>query len=132
MGKLGTIKAINSICENYLEGYEVVTDKTKIKVVIDCRQQCCEDAGYLTTNDDLEDFIGAKLYEVVLTDVSLKTKNALEIPKNAYYDEGDIIFINLKTSSGILQFCVYNAQNGYYGHQVKILVGNDILVDDYI
>ena len=42
-------------------GFEVVTDKQSIKLYIDNESSCCERWGYFWCNDNLHDFVGAKL-----------------------------------------------------------------------
>lgn len=98
------------------DGYEIMTDRQSIKILIGNGQCCCENWGYLSSEDDFKDFIGAELLKITETNTALITKDLPE-----YFDEGDIIFVNLETSNGTLQFAVYNVQNGYYGHSVKII-----------
>lgn len=106
-------------CSSY-SGFCVTTDKQEIFIAISSMQSCCENWGYLVMNDDdKEAFIGATLKEITTTDTALKTK-ALEDLKSGYVDAGDCVFVNLETSRGTLQFAVYNAHNGYYGHEVFI------------
>lgn len=100
------------------EGYIVVTDKQSIKIGISNEQSCCEDWGYLSTNDDLGDFIGTELRSVSITDTDLNTKNIEELQ---YLDAGGAMFVNINTSVGLLQIVCYNGHNGYYGHAVTVI-----------
>ena len=34
--------------------------------------------------------------------------------------EGGVMFVNLETDMGTLQFVAYNEHNGYYGHEAKV------------
>lgn len=102
------------------DGYEVVTDKQKILLLIEGHQQCCESFGYFMSKDNLGDFIGAELLEITLTDTALNTKKIDEEFKYGL-DYVDLMFVNLKTNKGILQFTAYNEHNGYYGHDVKVV-----------
>jgi hypothetical protein len=96
-------------------GYEIVTDQQTILILIDNEQSCCEEWGYLTSEDNLNDFIGAELLKVTEVDKELKVYNFPD-----QHDQCITLFINLETSKGTLQFVVYNAHNGYYGHPVTI------------
>jgi len=99
--------------DNY-EGYVITTEDEVIKVAISSDQCCCEDWGYLSSEDDLSEFIGAELLRVNTTDTSL-------LKKEIDVDCGDIMFVNLETSAGLLQFAVYNSHNGYYGHSAVLI-----------
>jgi hypothetical protein len=99
------------------DGFEIVTDKQTIRFGISNGQSCCEDWGYLTTNDNLDDFIGAEIREITKTDTALDTKKIADRFEYGFY-EGGIIFINIETDKGTLQLAAYNSHNGYYGHSV--------------
>lgn len=47
------------------------------------------------------------------------------------YDIDGVMFINIETTKGFLQFVVYNEHNGYYGHSVLLVskYGNKTVVD---
>lgn len=97
------------------EGFEVVTDKRTIRVCISNDQCCCESWGHLASDDDLAQFVGAKLLEVRAVDTALNTKtNPGDI------DEGDVNFVDFLTDRGKFQLAVYDSHNGYYGHSVDI------------
>lgn len=104
-------------------GFEVVTDKQSIKLYIDNDSLCCEQWGYFWCNDNPQDFIGSELLGVSLTDTAL---NEAEINANGHlnpddrYFEGGIMFVNLETSEGTLQFVAYNEHNGFYGHAATV------------
>lgn len=95
------------------EGYEIITDEQSVKIGVSSGQSCCESFGYLTTNDDLKDFIGADLTGISIVDTALNNKKIEELE---YLDQGGAMFVNIETSNGVLQIVVYNAHNGYYGH----------------
>lgn len=101
------------------DGYAVVTNKQVIKLLIDNQQNCCEQWGYFMSEDNLEDFIGAKIYDVTVTDIALNTKKINECIPYGIQD-GGVMFINIITDKGVLQFVAYNAHNGYYGHDVYV------------
>lgn len=108
--------------EDYVEGFEIITDKQSIKLVIDNDQLCCENWGYFWCNDSIQSFIGAHLVNVTLTDLALNEaimkKNAL-FPNDNYF-EGNVMFVNVETDRGTLQFVAYNEHNGYYGHRACV------------
>ena len=97
-------------------GYAITTDKQVVKLLIDDNQQCCESSGYFFTEDKIEDFIGAYLVNVSITDTLLNTKKLDEIES----DETSTMFVNIETSKGLLQFVAYNTHNGYYGHSACV------------
>lgn len=35
-------------------------------------------------------------------------------------DQGGVMFVNILTDKGILQFVAYNCHNGYYGHEATV------------
>jgi len=93
-------------------GFEIKTTEQTIKLLIANEQDCCEDWGYMMTNDTLEDFLGATIMSVDLVGTD-------EI------DCGDgetnrTVFVNVVTDKGTLQFTAYNEHNGYYGHAVVV------------
>ena len=103
-------------------GYKVLTNKQEIVFAIDNSSNCCEEWGYFSTNDDIQYFIGSKLIEISTTNSELDTKVFLDVCKSKghHLDEGEMMFVNLTTSKGVLQFVVYNQHNGYYSHAAYI------------
>lgn len=105
----------------HLEGFEVVTETDTHFVGIDNDQNCCEEWGYLITEDEPEEFVGAELLEVRYTydtNGELFTRAIEEIPS---LDCGGVYFVTFVTSRGDFQIAAYNAHNGYYGHAVAYL-----------
>lgn len=91
-------------------------DKEKNKFVItfeggdvltlrDDGQSCCE-SRYMTCDDDLPYFIGAKF-------LSIDEKDGGEFEHE--YDTHEIRFIEIKTDKGSFQLVNHNEHNGYYG-----------------
>lgn len=101
------------------DGFVINTDKQVIKLGIEFEQNCCEKWGYFMSEDNLEEFIGAYLISVKVTDTALKTWDVLKEIVDNY--EGHVMFVNLETSKGLLQFVAYNEHNGYYGHEACIV-----------
>lgn len=105
-----------------MSGFEVTTNDQVIRLAIDNQQHCCENFGYFWCNDNIEEFVGAELLSVVITDEELNEakmqENKLDT-KDTYF-EGGVMFVNLETSKGTLQFVAYNQHNGYYGHMAEV------------
>lgn len=99
----------------YYDGYVIKTNKQEIKMGITNSQGCCENWGYFTSEDDLTRFIGATLLDIKVTDTCLVKEKLINV-----YD-GDVMFIDIETSEGVLQFVAYNSHNGYYGHNAVVI-----------
>jgi hypothetical protein len=100
------------------DGFIITTDTQSIKLGIDNGQSCCENWGYFMSEDDISDFIGSKLIDVKITDTLLKPNDDFDV--NEMY-EGDVMFVNITTDNGLLQFVAYNEHNGYYGHEACVV-----------
>jgi hypothetical protein len=119
-----TIQSIREVTSVHLpekkygtyDGYEIVTDDQTVLVLIYNGQSCCENWGYMSSEDNLAEFVGADLLSVELTDTALKTWQLDGYP----LDVGAAQFVNVNTSKGLLQFVVYNEHNGYYGHDIVV------------
>ena len=101
---------------DHFDGYIIETENDKIQIGISNEHQCCENWGYLSSNDNLKDFVGAELISVNVVDKGLKIYDI----GRSHLNEDEAIFINLETSKGTLQLAVYNEHNGFYGHNVII------------
>lgn len=99
------------------DGYIIKTDQQTIKIGISNSQSCCENWGYLTTNDDLQEFVGAKLTAIKLVDTALNVK---PIEDHDLY-EPSLMFVNFATDRGTMQLVAYNDHNGYYGHDAVVI-----------
>jgi hypothetical protein len=106
-----------------MSGYAIATDRQVIKLLIDDDQQCCENYGYFLSEDDFEDFIGVELIGVKVTDTELKEGllKKHDVDMDHEYFEGGVMFVDIITSNGTLQFVAYNEHNGYYGHEAKVI-----------
>ena len=117
-----------------MEGYKIVTDKQEIIILINNSQQCCEEWGYeacsekgiLETQDDLDDYIGAEILDIEIIDTEKDIYKSLTDRVYRFYSS-NAEFVNIKTSKGKLQFAVYNAHNGYYGHKIYIKFNNEVI-----
>ena len=69
-------------------------------------QSCCE-TRYMTTDDDLPSFVGAKLlgYDIVQVDCG----------DTEYGDCHDQMFVKVETTKGTITLVTHNEHNGYYG-----------------
>jgi hypothetical protein len=98
------------------DGYVItLEDDTQIKMGISNGQSCCENWGYLTSEDSLEEFVGAEYLSAEVVDSKLATTSL-----GSVY-ESDCMFVNIKTSKGVLQFVAYNEHNGYYSHEAVVI-----------
>ena len=98
-----------------LEGFVVTTTKQIIKLGIETYPYCCEIFGYVTSEDNLEDFVGANLTGISVVDEEYDAK-VIDFLKESWVDRGSAVFINFSTDKGVLQFVLYNKHNGFYGH----------------
>jgi hypothetical protein len=98
------------------DGYEVITDKQRIVVLIENGQSCCEQWGYFASLDDLTGFIGAELREIKITDTALNTQMLTISSEDFAVGASECMFVTFETSNGTFQLVAYNAHNGYYGH----------------
>lgn len=98
------------------DGYEIKTDKQVIKLLISNGQSCCEAWGYFMSENELEPFEGAEIIDITVTDTALSTIVFEKWLGPEDMDMGGMMFVNINTNKGVLQFVAYNAHNGYYGH----------------
>jgi hypothetical protein len=96
------------------EGFDIITDRQTIRLHMEMRQYCCESPGYFLSEDNRWDFIGAHVLSVSVVDEALST---VDVP-DVY--SGGVMFVNIETDKGLLQFVAYNAHNGYYGHTASV------------
>jgi hypothetical protein len=126
--KEGDFKSKGSYSE--LSGYIVKTDKSEYRFGISNDQNCCEHWGHLTSEDDLDMFVGAELTDVSVVDEALKTTELkLKGEVNLFRYMDSCMFVNINTNIGTLQLVAYNDHNGYYGHSV-VLEKDEVVIDD--
>ena len=137
--RLGVMQMVSALSGYSLyDGYEIRTNLHKYMILIDNAQSCCESWGYICSDDNVDSFIGKTLVEVVLTDTALNMQKLKEVGLTSYEDdrviychEGGVQFIDFKFNDGsALQFAVYNAHNGYYGHNIIVAIDQDIICND--
>jgi hypothetical protein len=109
------------------DGYKITTSEQEYLILIHNGRCCCERWGYFASEDDFSNYIGKTLLGVSLTDKALNTK---KVEESKYYDDcGGIQFVDFRFTDGsVLQFAVYNAHNGYYGHPIIIAKDRKILL----
>jgi hypothetical protein len=82
----------------------VFEDGSRVKLYDD-GQSCCE-SRYMRTDDNLADYVGAKL-------LGAEIKEAPSIA--AEYDEHEVQFLEVRTDRGVFTMASHNEHNGYYG-----------------
>lgn len=80
------------------------SDGSKMKLS-DEGQSCCEHR-YMRTDDDLADYVGAKL-------LGAEIKEAPNQPDE--WGEHEVQFLEVKTDRGVFTMASHNEHNGYYG-----------------
>lgn len=122
------IEQIVKVDDDHDLGYKIKTSQQTFSVLIDNGQNCCEVWGFLDTQDNIQDFIGAELISINAIDscYNLHPKYYPMIDDLTPYKDSSMsedtyyCFVDINTSKGKLQFTVYNSHNGYYGHDIKI------------
>jgi hypothetical protein len=129
-GRLGMSQMI-SFLGGYsnMDGYKVETEEHTYYVLIDNGQSCCENWGYMSSEDDLSYFIGSELKEVKITDTAYNQTVVTKMD-DEYIGNGEIQFVDFITDKGVFQLAVYNSHNGYYGHGILIAKDNEILLNE--
>lgn len=129
--RLGFTGMLNSLVGyGRYDGYRIETTENKYLILIENGQSCCEDWGYFSSDDDFRRFIGKELKEVRCTDTALN-QEVLKSHCEWGLDHGGIQFVDFIMNDGaVLQFAVYNAHNGYYGHPILIAKDEEILLSD--
>lgn len=70
-------------------------------------QSCCEHR-FMTTDDNLNEFFGAKF-------IGIELKSTDVAKDDDYGDVHEIQFLDVNTSKGTFQMANHNCHNGYYG-----------------
>ena len=80
------------------------TDDTALRMW-DGGQSCCEHR-YMVCDDNLTEYVGAKLTNVISKPASFVDED---------YDVHETMFIDFETTNGIFTIVNHNSHNGYYG-----------------
>ena len=111
------------------DGYEIKTENDTYYFLIENGQSCCENWGYISSDEDLSKYIGKELLSIDV--VNRGCKKIVDILDDDCVYEDDCVFINLNFSDmSELQLAVYNSHNGYYGHEVVFIKNNEIILKD--
>ena len=107
---------------DHYDGVHIKTEQNEIWFLINNDQNCCEEWGYLSSEDDYSEFIGAEYrgYD------NIKTGDLDQKLPGTWEEEQGTVFLNVNTSKGMLQFAVYNNHNGWYAHEVLCVVNDKI------
>ena len=84
----------------------VFEDGSKMKL-FDDGQSCCE-SRYMRTDDNLAEFVGAKL-------LGAEIKEAPPVKVDDDYGEHEVEFLEVQTDRGVFTMASHNEHNGYYG-----------------
>lgn len=127
------IESNNRWYSSEYDGFLIKTNKQNIRILISNSQNCCENWGYFSTNEEnVDDYIGAEIYSINQVDTYLNVKpHNVNFTTSRLIPDEEVIFVNIETSKGTLQFAVYNSHNGYYGHAVKI-ISEQLNVEKYL
>lgn len=124
---MNIIKNIEVFCDKSrgewqeFDGYKISTTDGVIEIAVESGTSCCENWGYISSNDNFIDFYGAEILEIKYTRENNKLLETFELKLSEQCLElQDILFITLETTKGTLQFAVYNEHNGYYGHDCYV------------
>lgn len=120
MSDIGTIQRIKTVDD----GYDVqLYDGRILCLRMDTATSCCESPGYFMSHDNLVEFLHARLLSVRVVNGELRGYDLLPEYGEDYKRakaEGNVMFVNLETSKGMLQFVAYNDHNGYYSHEAQV------------
>ena len=119
------------------EGFTIKTsDGSVIDLHMGMEQGCCECPGYFMSEDDFSDYIGANLIKVEVVDTGLRKYTINEgygdEDLESSLDAGGVMFVNLETTKGTLQFVAYNSHNGYYGHMASVSINKERVYEDCV
>lgn len=112
-GNKETVESVQSSIGKKIES--IVIDDNNLKITFDDGsllklwdggQSCCEHR-YMSTDDDLGYFKGAELLKIEIKDAPNVVMND--------YEEHEVQFLEVTTSTGSFQCANHNEHNGYYG-----------------
>lgn len=128
-GKLLSIDEVTHTINHYsFDGYKLTTSNSTILVLIDSHHQCCEYFGYICTDDNPNQFIGKTLTEIRTTDTDLRNEIIKELDLIDHMT--GIQFVTFIFADGAqFQLAVFNEHNGYYGHDIKVIINDKTILD---
>lgn len=83
------------------------TDGSKLKIWGD-GQSCCE-TRYMRTDDNLQEYVGAKLLGAEIKEAPSTTDGEDQ------WGDHDVEFLEVQTDRGVFTMASHNEHNGYYG-----------------
>lgn len=98
------MEVIKEIKEIDTCGFQIITNKQVIMLLIDDSEVRCKSFGYFWCNENYKDFIDTELFNIVLADEELNFARLKEMSSNGHKEhfEGCTLFVNFETSNGIL------------------------------
>src|SRR5688500_16599576 len=83
------------------DGYLIQTSDQVIKIGISDFASCCEQFGYVTSEDDLSNYVGAEFLGLKVTDTELRKYTDAELPNwSLSWNECSAMFVDVETSNG--------------------------------
>lgn len=111
-GNEDSVKAFKDALNKEIKDLSITDNALKLKFedgttveFYDDGQSCCE-SRYMNTDDELKDYVGAKLLDASVRDGGAKDEN---------YGVTESQFLIIETSKGSFTVANYNEHNGYYG-----------------
>lgn len=98
-------KTISKVYLSDMDELKFVFEDGSAMTIADEGQSCCEHR-YMRTDDDLSEYVGAKL-------IGGEIKQAPSIQEE--YEEHEVQFLEIQTSKGVFTMASHNEHNGYYG-----------------
>lgn len=98
-------RPITSVCVDCEDRLNIEFEGGGNLLIWDSGQSCCEHR-YMTTDDDLASFVGAKLVDIEVLDGPSGEGNG---------DCHDTQFVRVNTTAGTVTVVTHNEHNGYYG-----------------
>lgn len=106
MEKILSIEEIKiEIDELEFVGYSIQTDKQVIKFIIDNERCTYENYGYFSSEDYVQEFIGAHLFDIKLTDTMRNVEKMSELAEEDVdnkWIKRNTMLIDLETDNGFL------------------------------
>jgi hypothetical protein len=132
------VKSIGTVESKDFLGIEIVTNKQSMTFLISDERLCCESFGVGLTQKEqfnINDFMSVEEVNSLIGSTLLKVSYGSEEKLKSSWDcdeYGNVIKVNIKTSSTDFIVCIYNIHNGYYSHNYKIKYGDHEDFNDHI
>jgi hypothetical protein len=93
--------------------YFEFSDGSKMRLS-DEGQSCCEHR-YMRTDDNLADYVGAKLLGAEIKEAPNEADEADEADEHEVHEVHEVQFLEVQTDRGVFTMASHNEHNGYYG-----------------